>query len=590
MSEIKATQIISFISNLLQPFRWCVAVMIFHATFVAIDTSLTPYILKIIINRLSESSAQDVFAVLAIPAGFYVAIPLCRESANRLYGYFVEIKMIPHLRPRISQVCFDRLLDQSHRFYQNEFAGSLVNKVNDLITSIPDILQMVLDRFLSNHLALIFAIFTLWLVNGTFALIMSIWVVLFLSVSLLLLKKLTNLSDKLSECNSFITGQMVDCLSNILAIRLFSRKNKEKSSLQHNFQSVVKAEQRFEWLYFWIWCGYGYSFVIMQGFSLYFLMKGRQQGLITVGDFALVLAMNTAVTGFLWHMAVDFTQFSKLVGKVTQALRTILLIPEIQDKADAKALVVKKGEIVFDAIRFHYKGSEPLFQNKSATIFAGEKVGLVGYSGSGKTTFVNLILRLFDVNSGRILIDGQDIRSVTQDSLREKIGMIPQDPSLFHRSLMENIRYGKLKATNEEVIEAARKAHAHDFIIDLPHGYESLVGERGVKLSGGQRQRIAIARAILKNAPILILDEATSQLDSVTEGVIQVSLWALMQGKTTIVIAHRLSTLLRMDRILVFDRGKIVEDGSHEDLLKKGGLYTTLWDAQVGGFLPEQKD
>jgi ATP-binding cassette subfamily B protein len=589
MSEIKATQVISFISNLLQPFRWYVAVMIFHATIVAVDISLTPYILKIIINRVTEASAQDIFAVLAIPAGIYVAIPFCRESANRLYGYFVEIKMIPHLRLRISQICFDRLLDQSHRFYQNEFAGSLVNKINDLITSIPDILQMVVDRFLSNYLALGFAIFTLWLIKGTFALIMLIWVSLYLSVSLLLLKKLTNLSDKLSECSSSVTGQMVDCLSNILAIRLFARKNKEKSSLQHNFQSVVKAEQKFEWLYFWIWCGYGYSFAIMQGFCLYFLMKGRQQGLITVGDFALVLALNTAVTGFLWHMAVDFTKFAKLVGKVIQALRTILLVPEIQDKADAKALIIKKGEIVFDAIRFHYKGSEPLFQNKSAAIHPGEKLGLVGYSGSGKTTFVNLILRLFDVNSGRILIDGQNIRDVTQDSLRENIGMIPQDPSLFHRSLLENIRYGRLKASDEEVIEAARKAHAHDFIIDLPHGYESLVGERGVKLSGGQRQRIAIARAILKNAPILILDEATSQLDSVTEGVIQKSLWSLMEEKTTIVIAHRLSTLLRMDRILVFDRGKIVEDGSHEELMKKGGLYTTLWNAQVGGFLPEIK-
>ena len=212
-----------------------------------------------------------------------------------------------------------------------------------------------------------------------------------------------------------------------------------------------------------------------------------------------------------------------------------------------------------------------------------------GYSGGGKSTFVNLILRLYDVTDGHVLIDDQDIRDVTQDSLRGNIAMIPQDPSLFHRSLLENIRYGRIEATDDAVIEAAKKAHANDFIRRLPQGYESLVGERGVKLSGGQRQRIAIARAILKNAPILILDEATSQLDSITEREIQDSLWELMQHKTTIVIAHRLSTLLHMDRIIVFDQGKIVEDGTHTELLNKKGLYKKLWDAQVGGFLQDKK-
>jgi len=250
---------------------------------------------------------------------------------------------------------------------------------------------------------------------------------------------------------------------------------------------------------------------------------------------------------------------------------------------------IKMKQITFDHVKFHYKGTEPLFQDKSIEIKAGQKVGLVGYSGGGKSTFVHLILRLYDVTDGTILIDGQNIKSVTQDSLRENIAMIPQDPSLFHRSLIENIRYGRIDATDAEVVEAAAKAHAHEFIERLPQGYDSLVGERGVKLSGGQRQRIAIARAILKNAPILILDEATSQLDSVTENLIQDSLWELMQNKTTVVIAHRLSILLHMDHILVFDKGKIVEDGTHSKLLAKGRLYKNLWDAQVGGFLGDEK-
>jgi ATP-binding cassette subfamily B protein len=266
-----------------------------------------------------------------------------------------------------------------------------------------------------------------------------------------------------------------------------------------------------------------------------------------------------------------------------------MVYPEILDKPNAVPLQCAQGQITFRDVKFHYKGTKPLFSDKSVTIESGQKVGLVGYSGGGKSTFVNLILRLYDVTEGSILIDGQDVRDVTQDSLHQTIAMIPQDPSLFHRSLMDNIRYGRVDATDKEVITASKKAYAHEFISKLPLGYESLVGERGVKLSGGQRQRIAIARAILKNAPILILDEATSQLDSVTEGLIQESLWGLMQSKTTIVIAHRLSTLLHMDRILVFDQGKIVEDGSHTQLLAKSGSYKTLWDTQIGGFLGDNQ-
>jgi ATP-binding cassette, subfamily B, bacterial len=243
---------------------------------------------------------------------------------------------------------------------------------------------------------------------------------------------------------------------------------------------------------------------------------------------------------------------------------------------------------VFENILFHYKDAEPLFHNKSVVIMPGQKVGLVGYSGSGKTTFVNLVLRLYDVTSGSILIDGQDIRDVTQKSLREAISIIPQDPTLFHRSLMENIRYGKTDASDEDVIKASKQANIHEFISKLPKGYESLVGERGVKLSGGQRQRVAIARVMLKNAPIVILDEATSQLDSITESTIRESLRILMQDKTAIVIAHRFSTLMYMDRILVFDQGKIIEDGSHKELLKKKGIYKSLWDVQIGGFLPAE--
>jgi len=327
----------------------------------------------------------------------------------------------------------------------------------------------------------------------------------------------------------------------------------------------------------------------MMGFAAYFLISLYGKGLITIGDFALILGLSMELGHMMWYTMSRVDEFNQAIGKCKQSLSGLIIEQEIKDKANARNLLVQKGQITFEDVKFHYKGTQPLFQNKTVTINAGQKIGLVGYSGSGKSTFVNLILRLYDVTAGRILIDDQNIAEVTQDSLRASIAMIPQDPSLFHRSLMDNIRYGKINASPKEVIMAAKKAHAHEFIDKLPLAYESLVGERGVKLSGGQRQRISIARAILKNAPILILDEATSQLDSVTENVIQEALRELMHNKTTIVIAHRLSTLLHMDRILVFDQGHVVEDGSHTELLNKGGLYKTLWDAQIGGFLPDKK-
>ena len=335
------------------------------------------------------------------------------------------------------------------------------------------------------------------------------------------------------------------------------------------------------------------NFYIVQGVvvSIYavifllWLIYLQNNNLITSGDFALVFMLNFRMFDKLHELSDQLREFVANWGTVDQALTILDMAPEVQDEKLAQSIIVKQGEIVFKNVQFCYKESEPLFQNKSITIKPGQKIGLVGYSGGGKSTFVNLILRLYDVTLGSILIDGQDIRNVTQDSLHAAIGMIPQDPSLFHRSLMENIRYGRVNATDEEVIEAAKRAHAHDFISKLPQQYEALVGERGIKLSGGQRQRIAIARAILKNAPILILDEATSQLDSITENDIQDSLWELMQDKTTIIIAHRLSTLLHMDRILVFDQGVIIEDDTHSELLAKSGLYKILWNAQVGGFL-----
>lgn len=584
------TSILALLIKMIASFRWHIALMFLVAIVWAVDLSLRPYLLKVILNRVTNTPEQQIFVILAMPVLAYLLMSFLMSSMFRMYDYFLQYKMMPHLRQKISNTHMHYLLGHSHHYYQNNFSGSLANKVNDLVSTLPETLQIMMDRFFSHGLALIIAIFTLWQVNRYFALVVIIWSTFFIVGSLIYTKKLRHQADNLSEWASTLTGKMVDVLSNILSVRLFARQPFEETLHNETVESVVHADKELNWSYFKMWVVYGYSFVLVQGVSFYLLMRGRQLGEISVGDFALVLSINTAIVDFLWQLTKDFSQFSKNIGKMTQALRTIMLPIEIQDKPNARDLKVTQGEIVFDRVQFNYQGDESLFEDKSVTILSGQKVGLVGFSGSGKSTFVNLILRLFDINQGRILIDGQDIREVTQQSLRAAIGMIPQDPSLFHRSLMDNIRYGKIDATDEEVIKASQRAHTHEFISQLSQGYASLVGERGVKLSGGQRQRIAIARAILKNAPILILDEATSQLDSVTENYIQESLWELMKGKTTIVIAHRLSTLMQMDRILVFEQGKIVEDGNHQTLLATNGRYKTLWDAQVGGFLLDTQE
>ncbi len=589
MTTITMKQATSYIIKHVRFFPIAILAMFLTALIWAANLSVRPYLLKLLLDRATKTPYDEAFLHLLFPAIGYIATGFLLSSFFRLYGYFVDIKMIPLLRERIANDALGELLEKSPSYYQNTYSGSLANKVNDLTSYIPEVLQIVIDRFFAHSLALIIAMYTLWQVSSTFALLMFGWITLFILGVYLISSYLTSLSDAWAEQGSRITGKIVDTLSNILPVRLFARKEDERRTLATAFHHAVKAEQKLNWAYFWVWFVHGYSFVFVLGLNFYFLLKGRQEGWITIGDFSLVLTINIAIIDFLWQFARDFSAYSKAMGKITQALKAVLSPPEITDKPDAKPLTITRGAIVFNKVDFHYKEMDILFQKVSISILPGQKVGLVGYSGSGKSTFVNLILRLYDIAEGSITIDNQDIRDVTQSSLRKAIAVIPQDPSLFYRSLRDNIRYGNPGATEEDVIKAARYAHAHEFISQLPQDYDTLVGERGTKLSGGQRQRIAIARAILKNAPILILDEATSQLDSTTELIIQEAIWALMQDKTTLVIAHRLSTLLQMDRILVFKQGKIVEDGTHQTLLSQGKLYAELWKAQVGGFLPDRK-
>lgn len=579
----------SFIWHFLKPYKLTAFIFILLAVLAGFWGPFNSILVKHIINTLPQLQKGNL-SPLVWPAALIVLNFIVFDNVTwRLIGY-INYKFEAVIKNQIISGTLDFILDSPHQFFQDNLSGRIASQITTLAESIERILHKISHDCIRGASLLMVSFITAYYVNPVFFCTLLLWFIAFFSFSIFMSRRLVNLSDIHASSESVVSGQLVDCITNHNNVRIFSKKSYEISRMDQFFFVNQKAFQAKEFFMVVLCIVQGFMIATMMGFSTYFLIYLYEKGLISIGDFALILGLSMELGHMMWYTMSQIDEFNQAIGKCKQSLSALIVDPEINDRSNSLNLLVQKGQIAFEGVKFHYKGTEPLFQNKSVVIEAGQKIGLVGYSGGGKSTFVNLILRLYDVTDGRILIDGQDIKNVTQDSLRRNIAIIPQDPSLFHRSLMDNIRYGRTDATEEEVIKAAKKAHAHEFISKLSQGYGSLVGERGVKLSGGQRQRIAIARAILKDAPILILDEATSQLDSVTESNIQESLWGLMQGKTTIVVAHRLSTLLHMDRIFVFDKGKIVEDGSHAELFKKNGLYKTLWDTQVGGFLLDTKN
>lgn len=574
----------SFIWTFLKPYKFVSVIYICIAITAGFMGPISSFLIKYIIDSLVESKSKNI-ENLVFPSIFIVLNFILLDNFTwRLISY-INFKYQAIIKNKIVIDTTSYILSSPQSYFYNNFSGRIATHINTLSDNIIRILYPIIPHFTRNTSLLIISLFLVYNVNIYFFCTMLLWAILFLSFSFAMSIRLVHLSDAYANSESSISGSLVDAISNVSNIRFFARISFEISFLT-NLLNLRKKNFQNEELFILIMNSIqGVLISIMLGFMIYFLLQLYKVNGVSIGDFALILGITMEIAYITWFTMNQVNEFHQALGKSKQSFNSLNVLHDIQDKEYATNLVVKQGEITFLDVKFQYKGMAPLFHNKSVSIEGGQKVGLVGYSGGGKSTFVNLILRIYDVSSGKILIDGHDIREVTQESLRNSIGIIPQEPSLFNRSLLENIRYGRIEASDDEVIEAAKRAYAHDFIIKLPEGYNSPVGERGVKLSGGQRQRIAIARAILKNAPILILDEATSQLDSVTENEIQTSLWNLMQGKTTIVIAHRLSTLLRMDRILVFNQGKIVEEGSHSYLSSKNGLYKNLWNAQIGGFL-----
>ncbi len=552
--------------------------------------ALNYYLIKVIIDRLAAISAEsNSLGAIIWPILLLVLNHEVHNVSWRAMN-LINYKIQPLVKNSLIAQSFEYVSQHSYQFFQNHLAGKLASYIHTLAESTETMVHDLARYIVRGLTVVLVSLVSMYLVSPIFAYALALWCVVFAVGSVWVSRRVVGLSDAYAKTQAELSGQVVDAISNAQNVRLFARLGFEKSLLGIVLARLGKDFRKKEGFLLVFNLLQGFIISVLLAFMAYALVKLRAQGRVSVGDFALILGLVTDVGWTLWWTMEQVDSLNEALGKAKQSFINLFKPHEIQDVPGSSVCKVTLGEIRFDRVNFSYPGIPDLFTDLSLTLPAKQKIGLVGYSGSGKSSFVNLILRLYEINSGHIYIDGQDIKTVTQASLREAIGMIPQEPVLFHRSILENIRYGRLDASDAEVIEAAKKAHAHEFIIHLAQGYDSLVGERGIKLSGGQRQRIAIARAILKNAPILILDEASSQLDSITEGYIQDALWRVMEGKTSLVIAHRLSTLLHMDEILVFDQGVIVQRGKHSDLLSQKGLYQDLWNAQVGGFLADKSE
>lgn len=534
-------------------------------------------------NQLHDSKNLWTLIVLYSVSGLWSSV-----IGWRLVLYLVWAFETAMQRDLYAQ-CFSKLTNQTLFFHSNKFGGSLVSQTNKLVGAVESFWDTIIWSVLPLVVSLVGSIIVLSTLLWQYALFLLIFSIVFSLVVYYGSKPMAKLTKKEAKASNKLNGQLADVISNVLAVKSSGAEATEQkffaktvSSWRNSSLDVMHGFLKVSTIYSSI------NMVIKIG-AIAFAVYAAQNDLVSVASVYLIITYTGSVAHELWNMNGIMRNYNRIIGNANDMVEILQTPTTLIDKSSSK-LEVTSGEISMDKITFtHDEGQgDTLFHDFSLDIKPGEKIGLVGASGSGKTTLTKLLLRFADIDSGKITIDGQDISEVTQASLRAKIAYVPQEPLLFHRSVRENIAYGRPDATDAEIEEAAKKAGAYDFIVGLKDGFDTMVGERGTKLSGGQRQRVAIARAILKDAPILVLDEATSALDSESEALIQKSLETLMENRTSIVIAHRLSTIAKLDRIIVLKNGKIVEDGSHDELInKKRGVYAKLWARQSGGFIEE---
>ena len=482
------------------------------------------------------------------------------------------------------------LLKQSVSFYQDDFAGRIATKVMQTALAVRETVMKLLNVMVYVLVYFISMVVMIAKADYRLAIPMLVWMVIYICIQYYFIPRLRKVATEQADARSTMTGRIVDSYTNISTVKLFAHTDSESAYAKQGMKGFLDTVYRQMRLATGINVSVQISNYVLAFAITALSISLWMQSAISVGAIAIAISLALRLNGMSQWIMWEFSALFENIGTVTDGMNTLAKPNIIEDKKDAKPLVVSEGNLYFKQMSFHYGENKGVIENLDLNIKPGEKIGLVGRSGSGKSTLVNLLLRFYDVEKGQIIIDGQDIKDVQQESLRLQIGLVTQDTSLLHRSIRENILYGRPDATEEELLKATKQAQAHEFISTLTDsegntGYDAQVGERGVKLSGGQRQRIAISRVLLKDAPILVLDEATSALDSEVEAAIQESLYELMQGKTVIAIAHRLSTIAAMDRLIVLDKGQIIEQGSHQQLIEQKGVYAQLWAHQTGGFL-----
>lgn len=567
--------------------HWVAFSLIFlgYGLGVILEGIIKPLLFKGIIDSLSLGLAKDIILSQVMSLFFLICINVIMHNVAFRAGDYATAYFESKVMKRLYDFTFERLLKHSYHFFSNNFSGSIIAKSRRFTRSFEALADIFSFQIWFSFVTLSGILIILFLKAPLLAFIFLGWTLLYTLIIFLFIRKKLSYDTAEAAADSLVTGRLADNILNILNIKIFSSDKKEEL----DFKSITGDEEekrRKAWFFA------NFQNVIQAGMMaslqilvLFVNIHLWYDGKMSLGMFVLVQTYMFNLFNILWGLGRSFTKAMKSMTDMQEVVDIFDTPIDILDPKNPESLKMHEGHIVFRNVSFTYKDGIPVLKDFNLEISPGERIGLVGHSGAGKSTITKLILRFVDISKGSITIDGQDIKKITQNDLRSMVSYVPQESILFHRTIRENIAYGRPGATIEEVEEVAKKSFAHDFIIKLPHGYNTLVGERGIKLSGGERQRVAIARAMLKNSPILVLDEATSSLDSVSEAYIQDAFNELMKGKTTIVVAHRLSTISKMDKIVVLQDGDIAEVGTHKELVEQGGVYADLWNHQSGGFI-----
>ena len=588
--QARPRAVLSYYGVQIAQHRWLFLVTLLGTIGFQLAELISPLYLKQFFNVLAgynptPATVHHLIIIIAIIA----FVSVCSWAFRRMQSTAI-MYMESTVMTDLYMLAFDYLLHHSYQFFTSQFSGTLTRRVSKFAGAFETIFDSAMMTFLPTALFVLGAVGILFARNHVLGVILGCWAAFFVVFQVVVSRIRQPLRVQRAEQDSVMIGALSDAISNQNTVALFAAHSFEHDSF-FNLVSIWRRATIRSWIADdYIWAAQGLLMVVINVGMLYGAMRYWQRGELTIGDFVLIQSYLIGAFNSLNGISRELRRLYDAFADAGEMVLIMNTPHAIRDVAHAHQLHIEKAHIDFKDVGFYFQKEKPVLNNFNLDIRGGMKVALVGPSGAGKTTITKLLLRLYDVTHGVVEIDGQNIQKVTQNSLREAIAFVPQEPILFHRSLKENIRYGRRDATDEEVIEAARKAHCHEFIQHLADGYETYVGERGVKLSGGERQRIAIARAILKDAPILLLDEATSSLDSESESLIQDSLQTLMEGKTVLVIAHRLSTIMKMDKIVVLDGGAVAASGNHDELLKEGGLYQKLWSIQAGGFIKDEDE